>query len=50
MIAYDNLHNMEVYSDASYAVHIDIRKHTGGFMSMSWEMVHCCAFFKTDQH
>ena len=32
---------MTIWFDASYAVHDDMRGHTGGFMTLVSGMVHC---------
>ena len=40
IIGADDLSMMQTYVDASYAIHRDMRGHTGGVMSMGHGVVH----------
>ena len=41
IIGADNLHSLFTWIDASYAVHPNMRSHTGGCMSMGLGTIHC---------
>ena len=36
----DGLNTLRTYVDASYAVHMDMRSHTGGLISLGKETIH----------
>ena len=43
IIGMDNLWSLRTWIDGSYAVHTDMRGHTGGNMSLGWGLVHAKA-------
>ena len=43
IIGMDNLWSLQTWIDGSYAVHADMRGHTGGGMSMGWGLIHAKA-------
>ena len=41
IIGCSNIHELFTWVDASFAVHPNMRSHTGGVMSMGRGMIHC---------
>ena len=43
IIGMDDLWSLRTWIDGSYAVHADMRGHTGGSMSLGWGLIHAKA-------